>query len=94
MTWHTDFAQRLNPKCMQLAPVVLWGALWDVHTFRSLPASVVRSWVLRLIRDLLRDTSVNVDAVLSDKTSELLAGGPREGLLALGMHASTPVGLR
>jgi len=69
-------------KDMQQALVVLWGALADMQTFRNLPSSVVRSWVLRRFRQLLADWPLEISAATLDEASDLLAGGTRMGSLA------------
>lgn len=53
MSWHTCLNTKYTTRGPQVALMVLWNALADMDTFRGLPASVVRSWVLRTFQQTL-----------------------------------------
>ncbi|KAK4565833.1 hypothetical protein LTR86_003682 [Recurvomyces mirabilis] len=81
MSWQTKHSNVIDPKCRQIALLVIWNALADMGTFRSMPSSLVRSWVLQAYQDL--HAGADISAQNMDDTAGLLAGGPRIGMLAL-----------
>lgn len=91
MTWLCDSATRLNPKCLQLTLIIVWGALSDMKTFRKMTASVVRSWVLRSCREVSQGETLEVTPAFLDEASELVAGGSREMLATMDVRAIGPL---
>ncbi|KAK3679783.1 hypothetical protein LTR78_000159 [Recurvomyces mirabilis] len=87
MSWQTKHSNVIDPKCRQIALLVIWNALADMSIFRSMPSSLVRSWVLQAYQDL--HAGAEISAQNMGDTAGLFAGGPRIGMLALEAAATT-----
>lgn len=61
--------------------IVIWGALAGKAVFRKMPASVVRTWTLQQVLDILPACRRDSQAAMMDETSDWLAGGLNPGML-------------